>query len=29
MKKGGDGIREKNKNNDFVGKEIETHKIVG
>jgi len=29
MKKGGDGIREKNKNNDFVGKKIETHKIVG
>ena len=29
MKKGGDGIRGKDKNNNLVGKEKETHKVVG
>ena len=29
LKKGGDGIRRESKNNNFVGKEKETHKIVG
>jgi len=29
VKKGGDGIRGRNKNNNFVGEEKETHKVVG
>ena len=29
LKKGGDGIRRESKNNNLVGKEKETHKVVG
>jgi hypothetical protein len=29
LKKGGDGIREENKNNNFIGKNDETNNIVG